>query len=592
MFLISYFYPAHKCITMKRLLTLILSISQIVALAQKDLKTAFEQSNGQKTGTYAEVMAFYKQLAQSSPDIEIREMGETDSGLPLHLVILDPGRDFDLKKSKEKGKTIILINNGIHPGEADGIEASQMLLRDYVTSKERLAQLKNTVLAVIPVYNIGGALNRNSHTRANQNGPEEYGFRGNARNYDLNRDFIKMDTKNARSFTEIFHLVKPDIFIDTHVSNGADYQYSITHLATQYNKVGGEMGVYIDSVFTPKLESLIAKKGSEIIPYVNVFNNTPDAEGITQFMDHPRYSTGYAALFNTLGFMIETHMLKPFDVRVKATYDFLESVIEIAGEDGQEIQRMHRSYKLTPGDPHPIAWKLNREKHKEIIFKGYEGEMIESKITGQQRLYYDLNKPFTRTIPYYNTYVPAKEVVLPAAYVVPQGWHEVINRLKWNNLAYTLLDRDTTLNVEGYRIEKYNTSSSAYEGHYPHNSTEVSKEKKTVHFRKGDYIFYIDQSGGRYLVETLEPEATDSFFNWNFFDTILQQKEYFSPYVFEDVAWELLQNDPDLKQAFEEKKKEDQEFSGSWYAQLDFIYKRSPNYEKAHLQYPVYRLVE
>ena len=69
------------------------------------------------------------------------------------------------------------------------------------------------------------ALNRNSTTRTNQNGPESYGFRGNARNYDLNRDFIKSDTKNAKTFAQIFHLVQPDVFIDNHVSNGADYQY-------------------------------------------------------------------------------------------------------------------------------------------------------------------------------------------------------------------------------------------------------------------------------------------------------------------------------------------------------------------------------
>ncbi|WP_040495723.1 M14 family metallopeptidase [Fulvivirga imtechensis] len=577
---------------MKRLLTLILFISQVVALAQNDIKTVFEQSNGQETGTHTEVIAFYEKLAQSSPDIQIRKMGETDSGLPLHLVILDADRDFDLERSREKGKTVILINNGIHPGEADGIEASQMLLRDFAFHKERRAALKDIVLAVIPVYNIGGALNRNSHSRANQNGPKEYGFRGNARNYDLNRDFIKADAKNTRSFYEIFHLTQPDIFIDTHVSNGADYQYSITHLATQHNKLNSEMGRYIDNQFTPKLEALIKKKGSEITPYVNVFNNTPDAEGITQFMDHPTYSTGYTALFNTLGFMIETHMLKPFNVRVMATYDFLEAVIDIAGKEGKEIQRIRKANKMKPGERHPIAWKLDRGQHKEIPFKGYEGAMVESKVTGQQRLYYDRNKPFSKTIPYYNTYVPAREVTLPVGYVVPQGWHAVIDRLKWNGLKYTLLSRDTTINVEAYRIEKYNTSSSAYEGHYPHNSTEVSKETKTMSFSKGDYIFHIDQPGGRYLVETLEPEATDSFFNWNFFDTILQQKEHFSPYVFEEAAWDLLQNDPELKQAFEAKKKENKEFSESWYAQLDFIFKRSPYYENAHLQYPVYRLVE
>lgn len=116
-------------------------------------------------------------------------------------------------------KRIILINNGIHPGEPDGIDASMLLARDIVTNKVKLPD--NVVLAFIPVYNIGGCLNRSAFYRVDQNGPEEFGFRGNSQNLDLNRDFIKSDSKEARSFAEIFHLTDPDIFLDNHVSNGS-----------------------------------------------------------------------------------------------------------------------------------------------------------------------------------------------------------------------------------------------------------------------------------------------------------------------------------------------------------------------------------
>ncbi|MBL6446293.1 M14 family metallopeptidase [Fulvivirga sp. 29W222] len=575
---------------MKNTIFLLCLFFSVQLFAQKHIKTGFEQNGG--TSPYHEVIDYYKMLSKQYPEVYIQEMDETDSGKPLHMVIVDVDADFDLNRSRAKGKTIIMINNGIHPGEPDGIEASQMLVRDYVVSAKMKKALKDIVLVVIPIYNIGGALNRNSFTRANQNGPEKYGFRGNARNYDLNRDFIKADTKNALAFYEIYHLAKPDIFIDTHVSNGADYQYSITHLATQHNKIGGDMGAYIEGSFTPQLETLIAKKGSEITPYVNVFNQTPDSDGITQFMDYPRYSTGYTTLFNTLGFMIETHMLKPFNVRVKATYNFIASVIEIARKDGGKIRAMHKDNVPEPGSLYPVTWKLDSEKSREIGFKGYEGEMVASKVTGQQRIFYNRGKPFNRKIPYYNIYNPTKEVILPKAYIVPQGWHAVLNRLKVNDLTYSRLENDTTIEVESYKIVKYETSPSAYEGHYPHNSVEVDKLKTDVSFRAGDYVFYVDQPGGKYLVETLEPEATDSFFNWNFFDTILQQKEHFSPYVFEDIAWQLLEEKPELKELFEKKKSEDIKLAGSWHAQLSFIYMHSPYYEEAHMQYPIYRIVD
>ncbi|MEM7107758.1 MAG: M14 family metallopeptidase [Bacteroidota bacterium] len=563
----------------------------IVCPAQE---TVFEKSEGKSTGTYREVIKFYQDLAQKSEYVQILEMGQTDVGYPLHLVTLDAGKGFNFQESFEQGKTIILINNGIHPGEPDGIEASMMFLRDMADKIQESEILKNVIVAVVPIYNIGGALNRNSASRANQNGPTEYGFRGNARNYDLNRDFIKADTKNTQSFYELFHLVKPDIFIDTHVSNGADYQYVITHLATQHNKMGGEMGVFIENTFTPQLEKRMDEKGSEITPYVNVFNRRPDEGGFSQFLDNPRYSTGFTTLFSTLGFMIETHMLKPFPKRVEATYDFLESILELANDYGEKIRqiKINQSKNLKPGDLHPVSWRLSKAKYKTIKFKGYVGEMIPSKVTGQSRLLYGRNRPYEKELPYYNNFVPQKEIVVPSAYLIPQNWFEVIERLKWNKVVMRPLERDTAIAVETYRIENYKTSSSPYEGHYPHRSITTTTSIQKVAFRRGDLVIPIDQENARYIVEVLEPQATDSFFAWNFFDTILQQKEHFSPYVFEEAAWHLLNQNDSLKMEFEAKKKLNSEFANDWYAQLDFIYKHSDYYEDAHLTYPVYRLVD
>jgi len=157
-----------------------------------------------------------------------------------------------------------------------------MLFRDIVNGEIEIP--KNTVLVTIPIYNVGGSLNRNSTTRTNQNGPKAYGFRGNARNYDLNRDFIKSDTKNARTFAHIFHLVKPDVFIDNHVSNGADYQYTLTHLFTQHNKLGGSLGNYIHTQMMPKLEKKLFKKDWDITPYVNVFNDIPEKDFLNSWI--------------------------------------------------------------------------------------------------------------------------------------------------------------------------------------------------------------------------------------------------------------------------------------------------------------------
>lgn len=557
----------------------------------KDFTTIFEKSNGKETSTYQETITFYKELALAYPEISLLEIGETDSGFPLHLVVFSASKEFDFSKIHGSKKNVVLINNAIHPGESDGVDASMMLLRDIVQDKNNIKRLENVVIAVIPIYNIGGALNRNSYSRANQNGPKEYGFRGNAQNYDLNRDFIKADTKNAKAFAEIFHLVKPDVFIDNHVSNGADYQYGITHLFTQHNNLGNDLGDFIENEMKPNIEASLLKKNIIITPYVNVWGTTPEA-GFSQFFDSPRYSTGYTTLFNTLGMMVETHMLKPYKQRVEETYSFLESTIDFTLEKGTEIKelRQNAAAKILAKKTYPISFELDKNTYEILQFKGYEGIYIDSKVTNGKRLFYDRTKPYIKPVKYFNNYIPSKEIQLPKAYILKQGWQKVLERLKDNHIEFAVFKNDTSIIVEEQHIKDYKTSAKPFEGHYPHFNTVISSETKKVQFLKGDIYIPIQQNGVRYLLETLEAEATDSFFNWNFFDTVLEQKEHFSAYVFEDIAEKLLLENPALKDLLSQKIKTDKDFAESPEAQLDFIYKNSPYYESEHLKLPVYKV--
>lgn len=553
-----------------------------------DFTTAFESSQGTETATYDETIAYYEALADSYEEIHIEAIGETDSGKPLHIVTLNADADFDFNQIN-KNKRVILINNGIHPGESDGIDATMMLYRDIVQGKINMPS--STVLVTIPIYNVGGSLNRNSTTRTNQNGPESYGFRGNARNYDLNRDFIKSDTKNARTFAKILHHVNPDVFIDNHVSNGADYQYTLTHLFTQHNKLGGELGAYLHESIMPSLESKLQEKSWDITPYVNVFNRTPE-QGFSQFMDSPRYSTGYTTLWNTIGMMVETHMLKPYKQRVEGTYELMKSMIEITEEEGEKISELRQAAfeDYTTKSRYPLQWSIDTTQSTTLQFKGYEGRMIPSDLTGAQRLKYDRNQPFTKPVTYQNYMTPTLEVAIPKAYIIPQGWWNVIDLLELNEIEMNRLERDTVLNVTSYKIDSYDTRRQPYEGHYGHYNVSLTKTQVERTFYKGDLIVYTKQDALRYLIETLEPQGPDSFFSWNFFDTILQQKEGFSPYVWEDRAKALLIQYPKLQVDFNLKKTYDQDFANNWYAQLEWLHKQSVYYEKAHLQYPIYRL--
>jgi hypothetical protein len=570
---------------------LLLLLSLPLFVFSQHITTLFEQSNGTESPAYADIIQWWKKVDAASPVVKMMEMGPTDAGYPLHLLIVSADKDFNIKSLKAKKKAIIFINNGIHPGEPDGIDASMLLVRDIVENKYKLPL--NVVLAIIPVYNIGGCLNRSPNYRIDQNGPIEKGFRGNSENLDLNRDFIKCDSKEALTFARIFHYLDPDVFVDNHVSDGADYQHVMTLLTSQHNKAGGKLGDFLDQQFEPALYSLMRTKGYDLVPYVNHFGDTPE-KGWSAYWDSPRYSSGYTTLWSTFSFTPETHMLKPYKQRVESTKALEQSFIEFTSQHCNQmiaIREQTKKEQLTQTS-FRLAWKLDRSQSTQITYKGYQSGHKQSEVSGQPRLYYDRSKPFTVQVPFYNYYRDTLSVEKPKAYIIPQGWWKVTDRLQANNVIMRRLDRDTTIEVQWYKVESYQSSPRPYEGHHPNNQTKLSTNTKTMTFRKGDWYIPMNQPANRFLIETLEPQGEDSYFVWNFFDPILGQKEGYSDYSFEDIAANYLKTHPDLRAKLDQRKASDTAFASNGRAQLDFVFGNSPYFEPAYLQYPVYRVVK
>ena len=573
----------------KTLFYLLISLPLFQKSFAQNITTLFEQSGGTRTPTYFEIVDWWKRLDEKSGKVKMLTMGETDAGFPLHLIVVGNNGDYNFENIRKNNKRVILINNGIHPGEPDGIDASMLLARDIVANKYKIPG--NIVLAIIPVYNIGGCLNRSANYRVDQNGPEEFGSRGNSQNLDLNRDFIKCDSKEARSFTEIFHMTSPDVFIDNHVSNGADYQHVMTLAATQHNKLGGVMGEYLDKVFEPALYEAMKKKGYDLVPYVNVWNDTPD-KGWPAFWDTPRYASGYAALWHCFAFVNETHMLKPYHQRVKATYAMMESFIEFTAKNSEKIKALREEsvQAAKTATQFPLSWSLDKNRYRQILYNGFEAGYKPSEISGLPRLFYDRSKPYEKIIPHYDHYVPANTISRPKAYIIPQGWWKVIELLKKNKAEMHPFKQDTLIAVEIYKIASYKPSERQYEMHHPNSETKTVTTTDIIKFRKGDWYIPMNQVANRFLIEVLEPTAEDSYFAWNFFDAILGQKEGYSAYAFEDIAAEYLKNNLTLRSKLADKISADSVFAKNGSAQLNFVYQNSPWAEPGLLRYPVYRV--
>ena len=572
---------------------LFISIYFFFFIHQSFSQKASEKYIYNKSNTWEQTIQFYTDLDKKFTNAVLLSYGNTDSGKPLNLFVIGSDNDFDPASIKSKNKAVVLINNGIHPGEPDGIDASMKLAEELLTDQRSKHLLEHTVICIVPVFNIDGALIRGCCSRANQNGPEEYGFRGNYQNLDLNRDFIKCDAQNTISFHKIFREWDPDVFIDTHVSDGADYPYVMTLIATQHDKLEQSCGDYLQKKFLPSLYSSVAEKKVLMCPYVNTKSETPD-DGLIEFLETPRFASGYTALFNTFGFITESHMLKPFKERVEATYAIEKSIVEFTNSNAKEIRaaREHAKANISSKKIFPLQWTLDTTAYDMISFKGYEAKYKTSTVTGKQRLYYDRASPYEKKIRFYNRYKEAVTVEKPDAYIIPQCWKKVIEQLQINRIGMQQLMKDTMVVCEFYYLEDYTTSDHAYEGHHVHGNVKVRKEKQKVQFFKGDYIVYVDQPENRFIVETLEPQGVDSYFAWGFFDAILQEKEYFSSYVFEDMAEKLLKEDESLQRDFEEKKKTDKTFAEDSEAQLYFIYQHSPYFEPSYKRYPVGRVIK
>lgn len=574
---------------MRRLFSGVILIVLIAQQAEAQVELKYENN---ETVTWQEAIQMYQWLDEHYQDARLLQVGWTDAGRPLHLFVIDRGHDFSPEKIRESGKNILFINNGIHPGEPCGVDASLKLASELLSGKDSCAHyLDQTAVVIVPIFNVGGALNRGPYHRANQNGPLEHGFRGNARNLDLNRDFIKLDSKNTRSLVSVLKRWDPDIFVDTHTSDGADYPYTITLINSHIQRHETAEARFLDSTLLPFLFKGMEDSPYLMSPYVNSFGRSPD-QGITGFMDYPRYTSGYVSLYNTLAFTSETHMFKPFKDRVLSTWYLLREMLRFCGLYGEELAEVKQEAwkEKLDRDEFTLQWALDTSRHDQINFMGYTVKERKSNVTGQQTYYFDRNDPWEKEIPYYRYFKPVVTTSVPDYYILPSAWREVVERLQLNDVEMQQLPRDSIIEVEMYYIEDYKTVNQPYNGHYRHSDVRTRKVTGKVQLLAGDWIIPTRQRAIEYLVQTLEPDGYDSFFSWNFFDEILFRNEYFSPYIFDHTAEELLKNDPALKKEFEKRRRDDPDFAGSGYAQLRFIYERSPWSESTYMRYPVFRL--
>ncbi len=547
---------------------------------------------GDATPPWEQVIDRYRALAEGRRSARLMEIGRDDGGQPIHLFVISDGGPFAPDSIRARGRSVLFIVNGIHPGEPDGIDASLLLAQALLDSDQLMGLTATTAVCIVPIYNVSGAQQRDTVFRVDQNGPAVHGQRANARNLDLNRDLVKADSRNTQALVQALHRWDPEVLIDTHVSDGADHRYVMELLTTRREKLDPGVARFMDEVLVPGLHRWMDRKRVAMCPYFETMAQVPDS-GLMAFFDGPRYTSGYAALFNTVALLAESHMLKPYADRVNATFQLMLGVLSVLEEHGADLRRARAeaARHTAEATAFPLHWRLDTTRVERLPWKGYAAAWEPSAVSGLPRLRYDRTRPVDTTVPWYDTYAPGPLRTKPAAYLVPQAWREVGQRLAMAGVRFERILRDTVLRAEVHRITDLRTAREPYEGHHLHRDVRTTIAMEEVKARAGDLLIPMGTSHDRFLMEVLEPDAPDSYFAWGFFDAILQQKEWFTDYVFEDVAADLLKRDPALRAALEERRAADPEFAADGWAQLAFVFQRSPYMEPGYRRYPVARVL-
>ncbi len=572
--------------------------AQAGTVKANDWITPAEAAQFHTTPSYADTLAYLRRLQQAAPDaIHLTTFGTTPEGRPMTAVIASSDGTFDPAAARKAGKPVVLVQAGIHPGEIEGKDAGLMLLRDMAVTRKYPHLLDHVVLVYIPVFSVDGHEHASPYNRINQNGPETMGFRAQSQGLNLNRDYIKADAPEMLAWLKLWQTWLPDFLIDVHTTDGADYQYDLTWYTEDPHKLDPAISAWQQHAIVELAMPAYEKRGHLASVYLEFKDGRDPRKGIENFGSGPRFSTGYAALQNRPALLIETHMLKPYENRVRAVEDLVELMLAQINEypaaliaatrkaDADTIARSRAANASVPltfkADPQTTPFEL----------KGFAYTLTHSEISNREWIRYDSSKPVTYRIDNQNGLLSDLSIVQPAAYVIPAQWTTIIDKLDAHGIAYQRIDKPTRIHAEGYQLDHPQWADKPFEGHLMLRKFDLHSVQRDVELPAGSVVVPLNQRTANVAINLLEPQAPDSLLQWGFLNAIFETKEYGEPRVLEKLAREMLAKDPVLKTAFEKKLRDDTAFDADPDARLQFFFDRSPWFAVQNVgAYPVLRL--
>ncbi len=573
--------------------------------------TFAEKSNFVLTPTYAETMDWLKKLSDASPLLTMVSIGKSVEGRDIFMVIASTEKNTSPTSLKASIKPLLLVQAGIHAGEIDGKDAGMMLLRD-IAFGTKSSLLDKVNFLFIPILNVDGHERTSAYNRPNQRGPENMGYRTNAQNLNLNRDYAKLDTKEISAVVKTINSYNPILYIDIHVTDGADYQYDITFGGAGKQGYSPAITSWFESSYSPVVDKALKEAGHIPGPFINGKNWNDLSDGIVDMMGGPNYSSNYGDLRHLATLLVENHSLKPYKQRVLGTYVLLESTLKILTQSGAQLKESTHNDQSIRARQIPVKWRIpkqnieaqsdtsnNRNKTEaklqaadSLQLLGISFQQKKSELTNSNYIEWTGEK-VTSKIAVYRTTEVADWIKCPKGYWVPAACDAVIERLKLHGIKMEILQAPREVNVEMYRIKAAKIENAeeqplGFEGRNQVKGKAVIESRKQL-FSAGSAYVSTDQSLGELAMVLLEPNSPNSFFSWGFFLSIFQRTEYIEAYVMEPLIKKMLAESPALKKEFEEKKLQETAFANNPTAIYEWFYSKTKYYDEKYLLYPVAR---
>lgn len=558
-----------------------------------DWRTDFEKSGGMETPRYEATMEYLHRLEKASSWIQVTDFGLSPQGRRLPLVVVDKSGKFSPASARNLGKAVVLIQAGIHAGEIDGKDAGMMLLRDMVIHGKHTDLLDDVVILFMPIFNVDGHERFGPYNRINQNGPREMGWRTTAQNLNLNRDYMKADAPEMRSWHRVYREWKPDLLVDCHVTDGADYRHVVTYALDLTEQVVEPVREWSREVYLPALTERMKQDGFPLSPYVWPVNDKDISLGLIGGNAPPRFSTAYGAITNRPALLVETHMFKEYKTRVEGTYRILLRTLELVHEQRRALLDANRRgdewTAAMRGKFLPLEFEGTSQQDT-IDFEGFNFRLERSDISNDSMIVWE-NVPIDYQLPFFNHVRTVDSAVVPYAWIVPQEWTDVLDVLRSHGVAMRRLGVSRPFPVHSYILDSVKWADRSFEGRITVSYRATpTLEKRTFH--RDDWLIVMDQPANRIVMHLLEPGAPDALAYWGFINAVFEQKEYGESYKLEELARQMLAADSTLEGQFEAALKADPGLASNSYARLNWFYKRSPYWDATMNRYPFAKLMK